>query len=56
MTTLVAAEPKLIGGKYRVVAPLGQGAMGVVYRAEQLDARSYASLPCQLTIALTSRP
>ena len=41
MTTLVAVEPKLIGGKYRVVAPLGQGAMGVVYRAEQLDIENH---------------
>ena len=41
MTTLAAVEPKLIGGKYRVVAPLGQGAMGVVYRAEQLDIENH---------------
>lgn len=41
MTTLVEAEPKLIGGKYRVVAPLGTGAMGVVYRAEQLDVEKH---------------
>ena len=42
MTTLAAVEPKLIGGKYRVVAPLGTGAMGVVYRAEQLDVEGHA--------------
>lgn len=41
MTTLAAVEPKLIGGKYRVIAPLGQGAMGVVYRAEQLDIENH---------------
>ena len=41
MTTLAAVEPKLIGDKYRVVAPLGQGAMGVVYRAEQLDVEGH---------------
>jgi ankyrin repeat protein/serine/threonine protein kinase len=41
MTTLAAVEPKLIGDKYRVVALLGQGAMGVVYRAEQLDVEGH---------------
>src|SRR4030095_5426642 len=41
MTTLASVEPKLIGDKYRVVALLGQGAMGVVYRAAQLDVEGH---------------
>lgn len=43
MTTLATdTESKLIADKYRIVAPLGQGAMGVVYRAEQLDVEGHA--------------
>lgn len=36
-----AAQSKCIGQKYRLVSPLGQGAMGVVYRAEQLDVEGH---------------
>lgn len=32
---------KIIGGKYRLRSLLGRGAMGIVYRAEQLDVEGY---------------
>lgn len=36
-----AVQDRIIGGKYRLVSPLGTGAMGVVYRAEQLDVEGH---------------
>lgn len=36
-----AVQGRIIGGEYRLVAPLGTGAMGVVYRAEQLDVEGH---------------
>ncbi|MGE0823381.1 MAG: ankyrin repeat domain-containing protein [Candidatus Binatia bacterium] len=41
ITAAESVQNKILGGKYRLVAPLGQGAMGVVYRAEQLDVEGH---------------
>lgn len=38
----------VINRKYRLVAELGHGAMGVVYRAEQLDSEGHARRPVAL--------
>src|SRR5690242_1246056 len=41
-TPLVAGD--LVGGRYRVVAPLGQGGMGAVYVAEHLELATRVAL------------
>jgi len=35
------AKGTIIGRRYRVVAPLGEGAMGAVYRAEDVESREF---------------
>jgi eukaryotic-like serine/threonine-protein kinase len=34
----------MIGGRYRVIAPIGEGSMGAVYRVEQLETREVLAL------------
>src|SRR6266511_6195227 len=33
------ATGSVIGGRYRIIAPIGEGSMGAVYRVEQLETR-----------------
>ena len=47
---------QLINGKYRLLAVLGEGAMGMVYRAEQLDAEGQSLREVALKMVQPSFP